>query len=84
MCIRDRNVKTSEFLSQYEDPVNALVYQNVKKFQGSISAEHGIGSLKVHTLPHYKDPIALKLMRQIKISMDPNNTMNPNRVVMLN
>lgn len=78
------NVKTSEFLSQYEDPVNALVYQNVKKFQGSISAEHGIGSLKVHTLPHYKDPIALKLMRQIKISMDPNNTMNPNRVVMLN
>jgi FAD/FMN-containing dehydrogenase len=73
----------SEFLHQFEERVNTLVYQKVKAFKGSISAEHGIGSLKVHTLPHYKDPVALKLMRQIKTSLDPLNTMNPNRVVML-
>ncbi len=73
----------SEFLLEFEDRVNTLVYQKVKQFKGSISAEHGIGSLKVHTLPHYKDPVALQLMRQIKTSLDPLNTMNPNRVVLL-
>lgn len=73
----------SDFLLEFEEQVNTLVYQKVKAFKGSISAEHGIGSLKVHTLPHYKDTIALKLMRQIKTSLDPLNTMNPNRVVLL-
>lgn len=71
------------FLEAFEDQVNTLVYQQVKHFGGSISAEHGIGSLKVLTLPHYKDPIALKMMRQIKVCLDPLNTFNPNRVVMI-
>jgi len=77
------DMKAQTFLTQYEEAVNALVYQQVKRFLGSISAEHGIGSLKVNTLPKYKDPIALKLMRQIKVSLDPLNTMNPNRVVLI-
>ena len=77
------DMKAQTFLTQYEEAVNALVYQQVKQFLGSISAEHGIGSLKVNTLPKYKDPIALKLMRQIKVSLDPLNTMNPNRVVLI-
>jgi FAD/FMN-containing dehydrogenase len=78
-----QEMKSEEFLTQFEEQVNALVYQQVQRFRGSISAEHGIGSLKVNTLPKYKDPVALKLMRQIKVSMDPHNTMNPNRVVMV-
>ena len=78
-----KEMKSEEFLTQFEEQVNALVYQQVQRFRGSISAEHGIGSLKVNTLPKYKDPVALKLMRQIKLSMDPHNTMNPNRVVMV-
>ena len=41
------------------------------QFGGSISAEHGVGSLKVDTLPDYKDPAALALMRSIKQALDP-------------
>ena len=69
------------FLATQEDRVNTLVYDAVKRFGGSISAEHGVGSLKVDTLPDYKDPTALALMRQIKQALDPKGTLNPGRVV---
>jgi len=69
------------FLKNQEDRVNTLVYDAVKRFGGSISAEHGVGSLKVDTLPDYKDPTALTVMRQIKQALDPKGTLNPGRVV---
>ena len=69
------------FLKTQEDRVNTLVYDAVKRFGGSISAEHGVGSLKVDTLPDYKDPTALAVMRQIKQALDPKGTLNPGRVV---
>ena len=53
----------------------------VMKFGGSISAEHGVGSLKADTLHLYKDPVALQLMRSIKQAIDPQNVMNPGRVL---
>ena len=58
-----------------------MVYDNVIKYAGSISAEHGVGSLKVDTLKDYKDPTALALMRSIKKALDPHNIMNPGRVI---
>ncbi|MFN3493234.1 MAG: FAD-binding oxidoreductase [Hydrogenophaga sp.] len=69
------------FLNRYEKKVNTLVFDAVKRYHGSISAEHGVGSLKAHTLPHYKDPVALALMRQVKQALDPLHLMNPGRVV---
>ena len=71
------------FLRDQEAQVNTLVFQQVLKFEGSISAEHGVGSLKADTLPHYKDPVALAMMRSIKQALDPNNLMNPGRVLRL-
>ena len=71
------------FLREQEDRVNVLVYDSVKKFGGSISAEHGVGSLKVDTLPDYKDPTALALMRSVKQALDPHNVLNPGRVIRL-
>jgi FAD/FMN-containing dehydrogenase len=53
----------------------------VRKFGGSISAEHGIGSLKVDKLPHFKDPAALAMMHAIKKALGPENIMNPGRVL---
>ena len=70
-----------EFLETQEPGVNALVFDMVMQFQGSISAEHGIGSLKVAKLPDYKSPVAIELMRTIKRALDPQNIMNPGRVV---
>jgi FAD/FMN-containing dehydrogenase len=69
------------FLTHQEVGVNAVVFDMVTQYEGSISAEHGIGSLKVDKLPHYKSPVALELMRTIKRALDPQNIMNPGRVV---
>lgn len=69
------------FLREHEDEVNTLVFDSVAAFNGSISAEHGVGSLKVDHLAHYKSPVALDLMRSIKRALDPHNLMNPGRVI---
>ena len=69
------------FLREQEENVNTVVFDSVKAFDGSISAEHGVGSLKQHKLPHYKSPVALKMMHAIKGALDPQNVMNPGRVL---
>jgi FAD/FMN-containing dehydrogenase len=74
---------SAAFLREQEERVNVLVYDQVSKFDGSISAEHGIGSLKVGKLPDYKSPVALALMRNVKRALDPQNILNPGRVVAL-
>jgi FAD/FMN-containing dehydrogenase len=70
----------AEFLARWND-VNAAVFAVVKKFGGSISAEHGIGVMKREMLPSVKDPVALDLMRNIKRLLDPNNILNPGKVI---
>ena len=69
------------FLEQWEDQVNTLVYDSVQRFDGSISAEHGVGSLKLDKLERHKSPVALQMMRAIKRALDPQNLMNPGRVL---
>jgi len=69
------------FLRDQEGPFNTLVYEVVDRFNGSISAEHGIGSLKREKLAHHKSPVALNAMRAIKGALDPKNLMNPGRVL---
>ncbi len=71
------------FLREHEARVNALVYDAVERFGGSFSAEHGIGSLKLHALEEHKSPVALGLMRAIKRALDPHNLFNPGRVIRL-
>jgi FAD/FMN-containing dehydrogenase len=75
------NADAADFLRTQEVLVNHLVFDAVSRYHGSISAEHGVGSLKVDTLPKHKDPVALALMRTIKQALDPLNTMNPGRVL---
>jgi FAD/FMN-containing dehydrogenase len=53
----------------------------VAKLGGSFSAEHGIGGLKQEDLLEYKCPTALNLMHTIKTALDPNNLMNPGKVL---
>ena len=70
-----------KFLQQEETRVNQLVFDAVARYDGSISAEHGVGSLKAEHLTHFKDPVALALMRRIKQAIDPHNRLNPGRVI---
>ena len=69
------------FLRDQESRVNTIVYDAVSRFDGSISAEHGVGTLKREKLEKHKSPVALALMRSIKKSLDPQNTLNPGRVL---
>ncbi len=69
------------FLRDREEEVNTIVYDSVASFEGSISAEHGVGSLKLDKLEHHKSPVAMGMMRAIKNALDPANAMNPNRVL---
>jgi FAD/FMN-containing dehydrogenase len=70
----------AEYLKRW-DEVNAVVFGVVKKYGGSISAEHGIGVMKRDLLPSVKDPVALELMRGIKQLLDPNGILNPGKVL---
>jgi len=70
----------AEYLTHW-DAMNAAVYAVVKKYGGSISAEHGIGVIKRHQLPAVKDPVALELMRSLKTLLDPKGILNPGKVL---
>lgn len=71
---------TAEYLNQWEG-INRIVHDITAEFNGSLGAEHGIGILKVDELEHYKSEIELNMMRGIKNTFDPNNTLNPGRVL---
>jgi FAD/FMN-containing dehydrogenase len=68
------------FLKRWHD-VNAVVFDVVLKYGGSISAEHGIGVLKRDLLPTIKDPVAMELMRALKRTLDPKGILNPGKVL---
>jgi D-lactate dehydrogenase (cytochrome) len=68
------------YLARWEE-MNRIVHDIVAGLGGSISAEHGIGRLKVEELTHYKAPLELELMRKVKRALDPENLMNPGKVV---
>jgi len=64
------------FLDKW-DTLNRQVHDVVRKFNGSFSAEHGIGRMKVDEMSHYKTKVELDLMRRIKTALDPDTIMNP-------
>jgi FAD/FMN-containing dehydrogenase len=68
------------FLAQWER-FNRIVHDIVHAMNGSIAAEHGVGLIKRDELVRYKDPVALDLMRTLKTALDPQNILNPGKVV---
>jgi len=63
------------------DAISRGVHDLVARYRGSISAEHGIGQLKIAELARYEDPAALALMHRIKQAIDPRGIMNPGKVL---
>ncbi|GGF44533.1 FAD/FMN-containing dehydrogenase [Mameliella alba] len=63
------------------DAIKTCVHDLVHELGGSVSAEHGIGRLKVDDLERYGDPAKLAAMRAIKSALDPKGIMNPGAVL---
>ena len=63
------------------DAIREMIEGVVVDLGGSISAEHGIGLSKLATMTRRKDPVALDVMRAIKAALDPDNRMNPGKVM---
>jgi FAD/FMN-containing dehydrogenase len=69
-----------EFLAK-APAIHEAVYELVRRFRGSISAEHGIGRLKRGALARHKGSVDLEIMRAIKRALDPKGIMNPGKVL---
>ena len=64
-------------LIHLREDVSRVVHDLVAEFDGSFSAEHGVGRLKTADLERYGDPAKLAAMRAIKTALDPKGIMNP-------
>ncbi|QWD61035.1 FAD-binding oxidoreductase [Polynucleobacter sp. MWH-UH35A] len=69
------------FNEMNEKQIHELIYGQVECCQGSISAEHGVGQLKLDDLRAHKGEVAHDLMKTLKRALDPQNILNPHKVV---
>ena len=68
------------FLAQDHEIMDA-VNEVVRQFDGSFSAEHGVGKLKPYMMPDWRGGAELALMQRIKAALDPHGIMNPGKVL---
>jgi FAD/FMN-containing dehydrogenase len=76
----DKILERKEYKKIQKD-INKIVFSNVVKFNGSISAEHGIGQLRRKELKKFKSADEIKKMIQIKKIFDPKGIMNPGKII---
>jgi FAD/FMN-containing dehydrogenase len=77
--LKPAEMPDSDFWNACHEADHAI-FRLVQSFQGSISAEHGVGLLKRDFLQYTRSAEELALMRGIKQVFDPNNIMNPGKV----
>ena len=66
---------------QWQASINEITHDSVAAFGGSVSAEHGLGTLRRDEAARYKSPVEMKLMHQIKLAFDPLGLLNPGKVL---
>ena len=74
------NASPDSFIA-HQKKINRIVHDSVHRFGGSISAEHGLGALKRDEIKQYKSEVELRMMRTLKQALDPQNLMNPGKVL---
>jgi FAD/FMN-containing dehydrogenase len=77
---RAENADTQRFMAR-EPEIKRAIHDLVARYDGSFSAEHGIGRLKRDELRRYAAPAELDVMRSIKQALDPNGIMNPGKML---
>ena len=78
-----KGTQPDEWYGSSSDRISSHIYDRVSAYNGSISAEHGIGQLKLNELGRISDPARLYALRGIKMALDPDNIMNPGKLVPL-
>ena len=76
-------VEPSDWYGGAGKQISALIHDRVVAWNGSISAEHGIGQLKRDELARLGDPASLALMQRVKAALDPQGILNPGKLVAL-
>jgi FAD/FMN-containing dehydrogenase len=66
---------------QPKETMDAIIYGLVRDIGGSVSAEHGIGTLKKQWLGHARSEAEIALMRTLKNALDPDHLLNPGKVI---
>jgi len=77
--LKPDNVPKEEFFKRCNE-VSYGIFDAVKKYRGSISAEHGVGLLKKPYLQYSRSESEIAVMRSLKKVFDPNNIMNPGKI----
>lgn len=71
----------SEDIKELRSMLDETLYDLVAEFDGSFSAEHGIGQKRLDELQRYKSPVEYRLMQALKTALDPEDRMNPGKIV---
>lgn len=77
--LKPKDMPTEQFLKECKK-VDEIMFTMIEKFQGSVSAEHGVGLTKKPYLSHTRSASEIELMRKIKKVFDPDGIMNPGKV----
>lgn len=77
--LKPEDMPKEEFFAKCET-VNKWVFEIVERYNGSVSAEHGVGLVKKDYLSYTRSPLEIEYLKAIKRVFDPNNIMNPGKV----
>jgi FAD/FMN-containing dehydrogenase len=77
--LKPENLSKDEFFAKCAT-VNTWVFETVQKYNGSISAEHGVGMTKRDYLHYSRSPQEIAVMKAVKAVFDPNGIMNPGKI----
>ena len=83
--VGDGNIHLSAYaggsMASVAHEMDDIVYDEVRRIGGSVSAEHGIGTLKRAYLGHSRSAAEIAVMRKIKAALDPRGILNPGKVI---
>lgn len=79
--VLDRKSMPIDAFKNSTDRLDMEMMRLIKKYEGSISAEHGIGLLKKKLMHMHRSPDELMFMRSLKMLFDPNNICNPGKII---